>query len=815
MPDRTTLHSSFNVGENNSAALRENRTKETGRADQPRERERFRLAIALALISIGAFETALFDEYRVVSSTAVAVFMELITIFGLGAIVRRIDARKPNLDHSPRRDTTLLTILCLSAVPFAIELCVRSSSSESMLPLELLLLSAFRNIVLATAVFVHRIDCQHVCCSLSLFLVIFSTSLSTNRGMPLFLLLFATAGMAWLISSNHPFAKSSHFITTQQRRDHYRKIGWLLALIPFILAIPITATQPQVLSGFMPSSGGTNSYNQLSRSGVGDGDDLIAGTDNIQSFAPIEDAPFMSSHEPSLYDLFDDTYNEPVKIEKQERSIALSNVPKPTPGESHPVDTQKGGKEFSTLRRTHEPRQDKVAPHASDALFYVKGRLPIHLKMEVFDRFDGIDWWSEELTGRSDPLTIEMLHGEPWLRIPVAPALEFYSKPEIHALKIVRIDTNRIPSPTQLLGVHIDKIDRSDFYEWAQPGLVRMDREKLPSGTVMNILSRVVDDLLVERGRVQITAGPSSYRDIGIADPENRIAELARQWTDGVEMGWPQVRTIVQHLRTEYQHDREARPSADCQNTAVDFLFHRRRGPDYEFASAAVLLLRSLGVSTRLASGFHVDASRFDPRAQHSPVTKDNVHFWAEVHAGKDHWIPIEPTPGYELLKPPPTVIENILSLLIAVKVWIASHMLSLIGLLAALVALTYKRHELADVIHTMVWRIRPGRTSRERALRALRLLNRRCHQVRRPKPSSVTPTRWLERVTSPTTTMERKTLSEFTRLVEWASYAQTHSDPPFRELTRLCHQTVSTWSLARLRRDRPREHDSKISSAT
>jgi hypothetical protein len=43
----------------------------------------------------------------------------------------------------------------------------------------------------------------------------------------------------------------------------------------------------------------------------------------VQSFAPIEDAPFMTSHEPSLYDLFDDLYNESMKVERQQRAVSL------------------------------------------------------------------------------------------------------------------------------------------------------------------------------------------------------------------------------------------------------------------------------------------------------------------------------------------------------------------------------------------------------------------------------------------------------------------------------------------------------------
>lgn len=768
----------------------------------------FSLAIAIALLSILSFEAALFDEYRVLSTTAIAIGIELGILFGLGTFFRVVDARRTASIEIPRRDATLITILCLAAIPFAIELLIRSSSSDAMLPLELLLLVAFRNIVLATAVFAHRSGCQQVCCSLSLFLIIFATSLSTNRFMLLFLMLFAIAGMAWLVSSNRQSSKSPLFISSNPKRTGRWQIAWMLAVTPILLSIAITVSQPQVLSGFIPSSGGSESYNQRSRNGVGDGDDLIAGTENIQSFAPIEDAPFMSSHEPSLYDLYDDTYNEPVKIEKQERSIALSEMPKSTPGEAHPVDTQKAGKQFSTLRKTHE-RDHKIEPHASTALLYIKGRLPIHLKMEVFDRFDGIDWHAEELSNTSESLTMETIHDQPWLRLPISPTLEVYATPETHALKLVHLNTNRIPSPTQLLGIHIDKLDRSDFYQWAQPGLISMDREALPSGIVMNVQSRVADERLFEQRRAHLMGGPSAYRQIGTADPDGRIKKMAIELTTGVESGWPQVRAIVQHLRSEYRHDRESRPSPDCENTTIDFLFHRQGGPDYEFATAAVMLLRSLNISARLASGFYVDQTQFDPRAGHTPVTKDDVHVWAEVHAGKDHWLPIEPTPGYDLLKPPATAVEHLISFGMAIKNWIASNVLLMMGVLLLGFVAYRNRHDLIDVIHTLCWRLQLGKTPREVVLRSSQLLLQRSTRVHRQASRSLTISRWLEQAACPTDLSEQATFTQFKQLVEWAMYSTAHSIPPFIDVDQICHRTVSTWSLARFRRG-PRSNNSR-----
>ena len=530
-------------------------------------------------------------------------------------------------------------------------------------------------------------------------------------------------------------------------------------------------------------------------SGVGDGDALVAGTENIQSFAPIEDAPFVSSHEPSLYDLFDDTYSEPVKVEKQERAITLLPEFAAKQKESHLAESKQVGKEFSTLRQHGAAKRQNMANLDSDALFYVKGRVPLHLKLEAFDRYDGIEWFPESLSESTPKLEIQTLSGKPWLRVSASTRLEVYGPPETHALKIIRLDTNRIPSPTQMLGIHIDKVDRSDFFEWAQPGIVRMDREKLPSLSVIHVQSRVVDERLIPKTLVHLSGGPAVYRQFGSDEQSRRVRELAELWTNNVAVGWPQVQTIVEHLRREYVHDRTVKPPSDCEHTVADFLLESRRGPDYQFASAAVWMLRSLGYTTRLVSGFHADPARYDMRARHTAVTADDVHFWAEVWAGSDHWLPIEPTPGYQLLQPPPTLVEQFLAAGMGAWRWFVANMIAICVATAAMIWLLIQRHFVADRISTAIWRWWPARGERAYVRQTLRLLDRRFHRMGFTRSVGTTPTRWLERMISCASGIDQHSARLFKELAEWASFAPVEMPLPSPEYRAVCHKAVLIWS--------------------
>lgn len=81
------------------------------------------------------------------------------------------------------------------------------------------------------------------------------------------------------------------------------------------------------------------------------------------------------------------------------------------------------------------------------------------------------------------------------------------------------------------------------------------------------------------------------------------------------------------------------------------FLFESHEGYCAHFASAAVLMLRYLGVPARYATGYSVSASEFSGMAggEYMAVVRDRqAHAWVEVYLDGVGWIPVEVTPGAE-----------------------------------------------------------------------------------------------------------------------------------------------------------------------
>lgn len=80
------------------------------------------------------------------------------------------------------------------------------------------------------------------------------------------------------------------------------------------------------------------------------------------------------------------------------------------------------------------------------------------------------------------------------------------------------------------------------------------------------------------------------------------------------------------------------------------FLENTRRGYCIHYASVGVMLLRSLGVPARYASGYVVKPASFVLQEDGSYVAEiidRNGHAWAEVYYDGIGWVPIEMTPGY------------------------------------------------------------------------------------------------------------------------------------------------------------------------
>ena len=129
-------------------------------------------------------------------------------------------------------------------------------------------------------------------------------------------------------------------------------------------------------------------------------------------------------------------------------------------------------------------------------------------------------------------------------------------------------------------------------------------------------------------------------------DLPGRIGGLAHEITLSGETPYEKAVLVERNLqRLEYNLEMDPPP---FNVDGVDhFLFDQRQGYSEYFASAMVVLLRTVGVPARLAVGYTSGEETEVPGIY--AVRDSNSHGWVEVYFPGYSWVPFEPTPGQAL----------------------------------------------------------------------------------------------------------------------------------------------------------------------
>lgn len=656
-----------------------------------------------------------------------------------------------------------------------------------------------RNLMLGLAVGVDDKRSKLFASLASCFLALFSLLWLMNYWIIALLVAYTITGMWWLLGAY--WDRLSHCFLTQSERV----IPWkpaicatALAVLVILLMFPLVTGQnfTTAIQGFLPSSGGTGSQDEYSYGGVGDGPQMVSAKENASSFGPIESELFLESKMPSLYDVFNEFSDPPPKPMKKKRIRAIPLAPGQMQ-ENHQRRgiTQKSGREFSAVRKRKKETRS-VKDSRSHALLQVAGRVPVHLGLYAYDMWDGHKLTSSDSV---DPIPMrfetDVSEGKNWVRYDGASPDDLLTYVERHEIRIINLKSDRVPSPPNLRGVHIDRIHTHRFFDTTQDGMLAMDVDFIPQLTVLHIES-------LRRRSSQIPTlepRPESTRS-----PESAIVNLAHEWTAGISQGWPQIEAVCARLQSEYTLDPEALAPQDVEDAAEYFLVDAKRGPDYLFAASAALMFQSLGYETRVVSGFYAKPENFDRQSRLTSVYADDAHFWVEVLAtssvgGKttqDRWLTVEPSPGYQVLHAP----ESIWSLLLqrAALTWhvVRRNPVATVALVVFFVAAWRNKAAVADLIITCWWRLhhRWGGV-RHQVLSTLRLLDRRARVRGCPRPGALSLGKW-KLTQCPEQSEAAHWETAFLSLANWALYAEVHATHhSHAEVTALC-RTVATAAL-------------------
>ncbi len=125
------------------------------------------------------------------------------------------------------------------------------------------------------------------------------------------------------------------------------------------------------------------------------------------------------------------------------------------------------------------------------------------------------------------------------------------------------------------------------------------------------------------------------------------VRRLARDIAGNHNSYYDKMKALETYLRTNYYYNTEVPSIPSNYDFSEYFLFESREGYCTYFSTALAVMGRSIGVPTRLVTGFAVPYSRSDTVIQE--LSGLNAHAWVEAYIPGVGWIPFEATPGFRM----------------------------------------------------------------------------------------------------------------------------------------------------------------------
>lgn len=281
----------------------------------------------------------------------------------------------------------------------------------------------------------------------------------------------------------------------------------------------------------------------------------------------------------------------------------------------------------------------------------------------------------------------------------------------------------------------------------------------------------------------------------------DEIQQTAREWTRGLKTDLERIDAICRKLREGYRYNPDRVVPEGCANPVRWFLLESREGPDYLFATASVLLMRSLGISCRAVSGLYADPAHYDLSARQTSVFPDDTHWWAEVYLGNGSWLTVEPTPGYATLAPPRSLLLHVWVMLYKTGQLLARHWIATatILLLLGIMACYSRQLGLMFRITTLAWRYRQVTTAqalRLLVLQSVRLWDRQLELNQQSRPQGTTFPRFLRQqlLKTPESNLSETEAALLIEIYQWAAFSDQPVFPGevnFQQIRHLCFQLL------------------------
>ncbi len=140
---------------------------------------------------------------------------------------------------------------------------------------------------------------------------------------------------------------------------------------------------------------------------------------------------------------------------------------------------------------------------------------------------------------------------------------------------------------------------------------------------------------------------PNLARSANTRLPESispRVRDLAVRLTRSYRSPYEKALALTLHLQQNYRYESPPPPYPAKAEVADHFLFESRRGHCEQYATAMVVMARSIGLPARYVTGYL--PGTYNPFTGFYEVRGSHAHAWVEVFLPGLDWLAFDPTPS-------------------------------------------------------------------------------------------------------------------------------------------------------------------------
>ena len=257
----------------------------------------------------------------------------------------------------------------------------------------------------------------------------------------------------------------------------------------------------------------------------------------------------------------------------------------------------------------------------------------------ALDAFDGRAWTVSRSTLRLTlrrhlpvPYAVQRYYGGPVL------TQEIYLEP---------IGSEMIFAAPRVLRLHV----RSDFLMVDDLGNIGVPAPSARLGYTVESEPEVSDPRQADVAETRGLPDPrwlARYTQLPQVAP--RVVGLAREITAGSADRYEAAQRLTAWLAGNLRYTRVLQRTTDLP-PVEEFLFVQRAGNCEYFAAALAVMLRSLGIPSRVVNGFQ--RGEWNPYGDYFMVRLRDAHSWVEVFVDGAGWISLDPSPRIGVETPP------------------------------------------------------------------------------------------------------------------------------------------------------------------